>query len=66
MNGVIKAVVQAPPKIEAGGVLNKDTGFPEPLSPCELILQTRLSFSHLLKMWALSNFLLREPGSGRE
>jgi len=32
MNKGIKAAVQKPPKQETGGLLNKNTGFPEPLS----------------------------------
>jgi hypothetical protein len=38
MNRGIKAAVQKPPKQETGGVLNKNTGFPEPLSHREFSL----------------------------
>jgi len=38
MNGVVKAAVQEPPKQENSGVLNKNTGFPEPLSHREFSL----------------------------
>jgi len=33
MTGAVKAAVQEPPKQESSGLLNTDTGFPEPLSP---------------------------------